>query len=430
MDAVEARHLLRRTGHGTRPADIAPFLPLSRAQAVDRLLDIGQNPPAATPAFLTADNPSKPMPSWRAVSGLGWWWTDRWATAPRPLEEKLMLFFHDHFAVNRRKVEYGHQLWDLMVAIRSNLLGHWPAMVKAVSLSTAMLQYLDNAESRTGQPNENFARELFELHLLGPGHYTQGDVAESARAWTGHGTDRDNRHYRYNPAHHDGRTKTILGATRNWDGPEVIDHIVGHPSLRLVAARHLAARLWEMFAHPDPPARVIDELAAGFVASGFSIRALVRAVLLRDELYGPASVGALARMPIELVADVCRAVGLGADRIHPEWFVGGMGQTWFEPPSPRGWKPHNTLVSASTAMARADLARRVGWQANKSGRLDAVKDMSPEAAVSWTASTLGLDPLSGRTRAALVDLARREQTWAVPVNVLVAALMSPEMVLA
>ncbi len=433
MDAREARHLLRRTGHGTRPADLAPYLPLTREQAVDRLLDIGQNPPATTPGFLAADDPNRPMPSWKAVNGLGWWWTNRWSTVPRPLEEKLMLFFHDHFAVHRQKVRYGHQLWDLMAAIRPHVLGHWPTLVRAVSLSTAMLQYLDNAESRAGAPNENFARELFELHLLGPGHYTQADVAESARAWTGHGIDRDKRHYRFDPAEHDDRDKRIFGVTRRWDGPQVIDHVLAEPTLRRVAARHLAARLWELLAHPGPPAGVVDALADGFVASGLSIRALVRALLLRNEFYGPTAVGAVARMPIELAADVTRVVGLTAEQTHPEWYAAEMGQRWFEPVSPKGWKPHNALVSASTAMARADFARHLGWQVADSGRLDPVTTLPPRDAVTWMASFLGVEPLSGRTRAALEELVIRERSdraWAVPVNLLVATLLSPEMVLA
>jgi uncharacterized protein (DUF1800 family) len=433
VDADEARHLLRRAGHGTRPEDVAPFLALSRTQAVDRVLDVSANPAAAMPGFLAADDPAAPARAYTMITPLGRWWTDRWVAAPSPFEEKLLLFFHDHFAVHHGKVLYGHQLWELMTAMRENQFGHWPTMVKRVSLSAAMLQYLDNAKSRVGQANENFSRELMELHLLGPGSHNQQDVAEAARAWTGHGIDDDDRYYRFVPSRHDDGTKTIFGVTRNWDGPALIDHVFTDATLSRIAARHLTARLWEFFAHPQPSAAVVDRLAGVFAANGFQLRPLLRALFTAEEFYAAPARGALARHPIEYAVDSLRVCGLTASTGRPEWYVQAMGQRWFEPATPRGWKPNGSWVTATNAIARAQFAFNCAHVAGRSGVLSEVTAMAPAEAVRHAFDRFGIarpSPASAGAVQRTLERERSERKWAEVKIAVTAVLTSPEMMLA
>ena len=218
MDRADAEHLVRRTGFGIDYSLVDELVPLSRADAVARVMDFSANPAPQPPSETFDEEGSR----WQQVRDLAQWWTERMRTAPRPLEEKLVFFWHGHFATSADTHRYGWQTWTENNLFRSNLFGSFRDLAHAVSVTPSMLLYLDNYRNKAGRPNENFARELFELHLLGPGeHHSENDIVESARAWTGHHLENGLRTYHFDSYWHDHRNKTIFGITRNWDGPEI-----------------------------------------------------------------------------------------------------------------------------------------------------------------------------------------------------------------
>ena len=423
MDRDEARHLLRRTGGDTRRASVDVLADLDRHAAVDHILDFGANGMWSPPP-IDADQPAE------YVNTLAADWVDRWATAPRPFEEKLLLFFHSHFAVHRDRIQHPEQMREYLAVLRAGLSGDYRTLVRAVSLSPAMLLYLDNYRNRPGRPNENFARESLELHLLGTGAYDESDVRESARAWTGHTLDADDRVYRFDPAQHDSGEKTILGVRRRWDGPEVIDHVLTDPALRVRAARHLATRLWRFMTATEPPGSVVRDLGAVFVDSGLQIRALVRALLLSEEFLTGLGRTLIPRPPMEYAADLHRVTGLRSVDTNPQWHLRQMGQVPFYPPTPAGWDNARAFISASAFLTRAGFVRGLAWKAESdTGFLEWVRDRSPVDAVQSSLEAYGLDSATPSTRRALEDLVVRERAvrgWSERVNLITTVALSPD----
>ena len=170
-------------------------------------------------------------------------WLKRMADGPRPLQEKLTLFWHGHFATSAVKVRDAYFMWLQIDTFRRKGSGNWLDLLEAMATDPAMLIWLDQAQSRREHPNENFARECMELFALGEGHYTEKDVTEAARAMTGWSLDRPNQTYIYRPRFHDTGLKTVLGKTGDLTGRDVLEIIVAQPQ----AARFITGKLWKYF---------------------------------------------------------------------------------------------------------------------------------------------------------------------------------------
>src|SRR5262249_51423634 len=172
------------------------------------------------------------------------------ATSPAPLQEKLTLFWHGHFATANYKVGDMLLMYQQNALWRTQATGNFRDLVQTMSLQPAMLIWLDNDPNEKGQPNENFARELMELFTLGVNQYTQDDVVASARPWTGHNTlDGDREQYHFYPERHDDGQKTFMGVTQDWDGPDIVNFILGSDAThKLIAAKFIAAKMWSFFA--------------------------------------------------------------------------------------------------------------------------------------------------------------------------------------
>lgn len=423
MDRGEARHLLRRTGGDTRAGEVDTYAALTRTQAVDRVLDFGQNGGWAAP-------PVNGERTWEYVNTLAKDWIDRWATLPRPFEQKLLLFFHHHLTVHRSRIKHADQMHEYLTVLRTHLLGDYRQMVKDVALSPAMLLYLDNHRNRVGKPNENFARELMEIHLIGPDQYAQADVVEAARAWTGYTLDDDDRFHRFDPAMHDDREKTILGVRRRWNGLQLIDHIFADSTLRNVAARHLIARFWRFMTATEPPAAVLDAVAPAFIASEFDIRTMVRAVLLREEFLTGVGRPPIPRAPMEYIADLHRVMGLRSTDTNPQWSLRQMGQMPFTPPNPAGWDKIEAFISASAFLTRAGFIRNLAWKANgDTPFLDGVDGLSPGDSVLTALRGFGVETASSANRRILEDYVvreRGERGWSERVNLITTVSLSPD----
>ena len=428
MERSEAEHLVRRTGFGLDWNLVDQLLPLSRTAAVNELLDFSKNPAASYPADVMAEAGTH----WAKVRDLTKWWLERMRTVPRPLQEHLVLFWHSHFATSADRVEYASQLADQQQLFRTQGTGDFRTLVQQVSVGPAMLLYLDNYKNEVGIPNENFARELLELHTLSPGHYTENDIVEAARAWTGHGLTDGRRTYRFKASEHDTGMKTIFGVRRNFDGPDVVDEIVTGVR-KMECARFIASKMWGYFAYPDPPSQVIDDLVVPYVASGLDLSVLLRAVLTHDAFYGSTARQGLVRAPAHWAVACAAGARVEVDDVHPEQFLGEMGQQLFYPETPEGWGHNGQWISAVAMWSRADYARRVANRMNSSSYLKQVTSQAVPTAVETMRQAMGLTALSGTSRRALEDYLYAERANSGKDefrNLATLVMLSPEMQLA
>ncbi|MEL7209500.1 MAG: DUF1800 family protein, partial [Actinomycetota bacterium] len=237
--------MLSRTGFGGMHPDILALRAHDWPDLVEQVLDTS----AATPPHVGV--PSVPDDrGYRNYVDIVWFWLERCRTSHAPLVEKMVLFWHGHFCTSLAKDHRHRWLLDQNQLFRTHGLGNFEDLTQRVSVQPAMLSYLDNDRNVAGRPNENFSREVMELFTLGVGNYTEDDVTESARAWTGHGINEAGG-YRFSPEAHDWGNKTFFGGTRNWDGPQTIDHIINGPK-KMVVARFIATKLWSFLAYANP----------------------------------------------------------------------------------------------------------------------------------------------------------------------------------
>ena len=420
---ADVAHLMRRAGFGATTAQVASLAAQDWEDLVEGLITAGPTPPDPLPAQGT---------SWTTFVAMIQTWLDRMATGPTPLREKMALVWHGHLTTSFSKTYDAEWLWQQNQVLRANALGNFRTLLHQVALGPAMLDYLDNRHNRVGAPNENWARELMELFVLGAGSgYTQDDVAAMARAWTGHGIN--GRVYQFRSDRHDNGQKTILGVTANWDGPATIDHLLDGP-LRMTAARFVARKVFAHLAHPSPPPATLDELATTFADSDWDISALVRAILLHPDFRSAAARDGLVRMPVEFAAAAMRCSGLPASVAHPEWWLDAMGQLVFNPPNVSGWRQNAYWLTTSAMGTRFNMARNISWRLNDTPTfLPELGSASPADAVALVCDQFEIAP-SAATRSRLeghvAELRAARHGWAVRPNLFTLVILTPEFNLA
>ena len=403
----DLEHLLRRTEFVARPARVTELSTLTLEQAVDNILDISRNPSDyidPTP-FTDSMGQVKVEPSFVIH-----WWLDRMATVPRPFGERLTFFWHGRLTSAMEKVHSPVLMYFQNQLYRRLGLGSYRELLQAMAIEPAMLLYLDGAKSIRTSPNQNFARELLELFTIGVGTYTEADVVGVSRAWTGH-TVTSTGLYQYDASRHDSTNKTIFGITQNWTGPQVLDHILDAPSLQGLAARHLAKAMWESFAHPGAPSNVVGDLGDIFVASGFDIRALVRAMLLRPEFYSDTAKKGIVRPPVDFVVAILEASGLSATVVGAAYEMVNMGQAPLVPPNVSGWKPNAAWINATTFSSRMSFAGSVALRMQASGRFNVFAGTTPAEAARRAADIARIRP-SARSLAVLEGISTNERRYA------------------
>src|SRR5712692_4212875 len=233
-----------------------------------------------------------------------------------------------------------------LALFRQMATGSFKELVLAISRDPAMLSYLDNNSNRKGKPNENYARELMELFTMGVGSYTEPDVKEAARAFTGW-TFVENK-FVFRRDQHDGGGKTFLGRTGDWDGTDVIDIIFEQPA----AARHLPRRLFEFFAYPGPEESVLDELAGIFQRSGWSVKTVLRAIFQSALFFSPQAVRAQIKGPVQLVVGAVQALGIEVPEQALLRAIDLMGQSLLYPPNVGGWPKSKGWINTATILIR------------------------------------------------------------------------------
>jgi len=427
MDAADAAHLLRRTEIVVRPERLAALSSMTRSQAVDDVMAVSV--PVELPPYLQQDIDGQGYEQW--VFALHWW-LDRMTDIGRPFLERMAFFWHGHFCSSWRKVNSATAMMEQNALFRDEAFGNFRSMTQRMSIQPAMLLYLDNVDNVASSPNQNFARELLELFTLGVGNYTEGDVTAAARAWTGHGIDWQTRVYEFHPWEHDGGNKTFMGVTRNWDGPQIVDHVLRDDATKkMTACRFLTRKLWTYLAHEAPSATVVDAVAQVLFDNDMEIRPWVRALLLRDEFYSPTAKQGLVRSPVEFVVAVQYHTGLRGADVHPEWTLDGMGQVPFAPPNVAGWKSNAYWTSASQFATRADFARGVTWDLRADGANDVGRGRTPAQAVDHVAGMFGVT-LSAVSRDALLSYVQVQRShepwvgWWESTNLLTMAMLLPE----
>ena len=367
----DARHLLNRTGFAASQADIAAFAKLTRAGAADKLLKAVQTVATQNPPAWVNEPPLPPvrlrdMSQEQRQAGqrknverafeLREWWFREMLTTPSPLTEKMTLFWHNHFATSQQKVRFTSLMYRQHAMLRRNALGNFGTMLREVARDPAMLIYLDGANSRKEQPNENFGREVMELFTLGEGHYSERDIKEVARAFTGWSVDRDTGQFMFRRGIHDYGNKTVLGKTGNFDGEQVIDILLRRPE----TAQFLTRKLWKEFVSPTPDDAQVARFADGFRDSGYNIAKLMRALLTSDAFYALENRAALIKSPVEFVVGTMKQFEIEAPNLRP--FVIGsalLGQNVFSPPNVKGWPGGEAWINSATLLGRKQLIDRL-----------------------------------------------------------------------
>ena len=373
-DMAKAAHLLNRAGFGGSPQEIKTLCELGFDGAVKSLLNAADEssnfpkPDWAVPRNVfemrqeVRDLPpdekkmrQQEMNRDNRDNGLDLigWWLNRMRFTTFPLREKLTLFWHGHFATSIQKVKEPYLMWQQNETLRENALGNFGAMTKAISRDPAMMIYLDTRESKKEHPNENFARELMELFTLGIGNYTEDDIQQSARAFTGYKINPVDETFRWAPFQHDQTSKKFFGETGNFNGDDIIDRILKQP----VCAHFIAKKVWEFFVYEDPKPGLIDAVAANFRASNYEIKPLINEVFRSAEFYSPSAIRTQIKSPVQWLVQTSKILEteLPDDQVATN-ALRQLGQIPFAPPSVKGWDGGKAWITTSTLLQRYNLA--------------------------------------------------------------------------
>ena len=359
---VRAAHLLRRAGFGGTVEDIDRLAAMTSTAMAQSVLDYQQTSNAMLDGQLpTVDLTSAKGPNAGAVQA---GWLQRMVQTTRPLEEKMTLFWHGLLTSGLDKAGAG-QMYVQNGLFRKMALANFDDLLKAVSKDPAMMVYLDTENNRKGKPNENYGRELMELFTTGIGHYTEDDVRESARAFTGW-TLQSGKQLRYtvqsafNPRYFDNGQKTFMGKTGNFTGDNIVEMLV---PLRATAER-LSIRLFSFFAYQNPEREIVQHLADTFQQSHYNVGAVVREIFSMDAFYSAKAYRALVKSPAELAAQTLRATGADAKGfLAAANGMAPMGQVLFDPPNVAGWPGGTSWINSATLLNRINFANAAARRA-------------------------------------------------------------------
>ena len=395
----EAAHLLNRAGFGGSPDEIKTFHALGRVKAVDSLL-------STTPE-------SFPLPEWanekqamadarsrfelrrelkksarglsaeqaenmrreefkklqqetrqRALEGQSWWFR-RMLASESPLREKMTLFWHDHFATSVQKVKQPVLMLNQNELFRQNAFGSFKELTQSILMDPAMLLYLDTESSKKGKPNENFAREVMELFTLGEGNYTEEDIREAARAFTGYQVNRYNGKVTHNPKQWDETPKTIFGKTGAFNGADVINLIFDKEQ----PARFMSKKLWEFFVYDSPSEPAIAALADTYRKADFQTAPLLREIFLSREFYAEASIRSQIKSPVQFLIGLLKQLEVTEPPAgFPSTAQVQLGQVLFLPPNVAGWDWGQAWINTNTLLTRYNLAGFLTKGAEEGGK--------------------------------------------------------------
>ena len=275
-------------------------------------------------------------------------WLNEMINSEAQLREKTSLFWHGHFACRVINIYFQQQLLDI---IRKNALGNFGDMLREVSKSPAMLSFLNNQQNRKQHPNENFAREVMELFTMGRGNYSESDIKEAARAFTGWGF---NLHGEFvnRPFQHDGGSKAFLGKTGNFDGDDIIDILLEQKQ----TARFITNKIYRYFVNEKTDSDKVETLALNFYQSGYNIQRLLEDIYTSDWFYDAKNIGNKIKSPIELLVGIRRLLPMEIENEEAQLlFQRALGQMLFYPPNVAGWPGGKNWIDSSSLMLRLSI---------------------------------------------------------------------------
>ena len=423
FDRVKAAHLLNRAGFGGTDEEVRKVMNLGPMDAVEWLFEF---PDASAEEQNKSDVPdlsaiqtlganfrelrrqiqSKPpeqrkelqkqiqMANREAFIATFGWWMKRMAHGPHPLQEKLTLFWHGHFTTSFREERMSMLLWEQNELLRKMAAGNFRRLLHAISRDPAMLDYLNNNQNRKGHPNENYAREVMELFTLGIGNYTEQDIKEGARAFTG--WMHDGTQFFFNARQHDAGVKHFLGHSGNLNGDQVLNIILDHPA----CAKFISSELFEFFVDPKPPKEVVESMAAMLRETNYDLRPVLKTMFRSKAFYSQQAIGVQIKSPVQLVAGTARMLEI--DMPQPQMMFNLltlMGQVPLMPPNVKGWPGGHQWINSSTLFMRYNTGVRLAQ-----GKLgfDDLPD-EPEKAVDSMIDRLIQRPIESEKRQVLVD---------------------------
>lgn len=396
-------HVLRRLGFGASEWELKSLVPLGYKNAVERILETPTKDIGHPLQFVMRESGENiDTGAWRLVR----FWSLQMVCSSFPFREKLAVFWHDHFAVSAEEVNAGLLMTEYLQVLRANPAGKFRDLLKRTVKTTAFMNMLNVDMAIRDTPNENFARELLELYTLGEGNYTEKDIKEVARAFTGWSSRTiywnmpgDERQRLASMARsgtpagsfcfledvHDRGQKTILGQTKAWTGEEVLDFLAGHPQ----TIRHLCGKLWSFFGSKTPNPAVLGAMERAWTATDGSIRAVIRAMIEHSAFWADDVRGHLIKSPVDFVVGLARLMNSRAplmamvehnapiDRPVKQalfdqlgtinYFLEQTGQDLFWPPGVQGWEWHDAWINTALVLQRQRFGGLMTWEEYKVG---------------------------------------------------------------
>ena len=434
-DIALMAHLMRRAGFGATRDELEQLVARGYETVVEELLHPG--PAHAMPNDIIRRYHSD-MAEMRELNSAGAYWMYRMVTTRNQLEEKLALFWHGLFATGYTKLNQASALTNQIDTFRRHALGSFHTMLVALSKDPAMIIWLDNHDNHKGDINENYGRELLELFSMGIGNYTEDDIKECARAFTGWTLgnaeymatrasrdsiwpySRINWHFHYRDYDHDDGEKTFLGHTGNFNGEDIVEIIVRQEA----TARFISTRLFQYFAADevtDAAEPVISDMMASYFDSGHEIRSVLRTLFNSDYFKSEEARFARVKGPVELVVGAIRMAGtyqaptFGADQMARHTMY--MGQGIFQPPSVEGWHEGAEWIDSGALVERVNfVGKELGNPSNPGVRAiidriaaqEADGPLSGEQQVAACADLIGPLELDASTRASLQEFATQQ----------------------
>lgn len=323
------------------------------AQNLEELLYNGNEGMGMAKKQLDADQRKKIREQSRDdIKNLNIRWLDEMINSEAQLREKMSLFWHGHFAT---RVINSYFQQELLQVVRENALGSFKDLLRQVSKSASMLSFLNNQQNRKQHPNENFAREVMELFTMGRGNYTENDVKEAARAFTGWGFNLKGE-FMFRKNQHDDGNKTVLGRTGNFNGDEVIDILLEQKQ----TAKFITTKIYRFFVNDDIDAAKVEWLSGRFYNNGYDIKKLLEDIYTSDWFYSEKNIGNRIKSPVELLAGIRRILPMEMENDQAQLlFQRALGQVLFYPPNVAGWPGGKSWIDSSSLMLRMRIPQMI-----------------------------------------------------------------------
>jgi len=346
-----AAHLFRRAGFGGRRGELQQALTRQPVEVVRQLLE------ATEPDSFRneQDELAQAMVNTGQVRNLAAVWLHRMLATPHQLQEKFTLFWHGHFATSAAKVTDAQLMLAQNQLLRRHALGRFDELVQEISRDPAMLIYLDSATNRKSHPNENYAREVMELFCLGEGNYTEGDIRELARCFTGWQVKR--RQFRFSAHQHDAGEKKIFGRTASFSGEQAVQWVLEQAAAPRLVVRKLVRFL--VCDEQELPARLIDPLARQLRENDFHIGSIVQRILSSQLFFSSHAMAQKIRSPVELACGLLRALEGSTNTLRLAEQLAEVGQSLFFPPNVKGWDGGRAWINSATLLGRANLVHEL-----------------------------------------------------------------------